>query len=59
MLVEQARLPEPIKDTYRVNTYPLHQAPAQAEVDAVLAWMDSKGLLTETVTYENLVLLMP
>ena len=58
-LVEQARLPEPIKDTYRVNVYPLHQAPAQAEVDAVLAWMGDKGILSETVTYENLVLLMP
>ncbi len=58
-LVEQARLPEPIKDSYRVNAYPMHQAPAQSEVDAVLSWMEDLDLLSESVTYENLVLLMP
>jgi NitT/TauT family transport system substrate-binding protein len=43
LLVEMARLPEPLKDTYRVNTYPQAAPPTPAMVDPVLAWMDRDG----------------
>ncbi len=60
LLVEQARLPEPIKDTYRINTYPTAQIPSAEQVDAVLGWMIAKGTLDEgALTYEDLVLVMP
>lgn len=59
VLVEQARLPEPIKDSYLVNTYPEHQVPTQAQIDSVLEWMTDKGYLTKTLTYEQLVLVTP
>jgi NitT/TauT family transport system substrate-binding protein len=59
VLVEQARLPEPLKDTYQVNTYPLSQLPGKPEVDAVLGWMRDKGYLTKDVTYEDLTLVTP
>ncbi len=58
-LVEQARLPEPLRDTYRVNTYPAAQVPTAEQVGAVLEWMTAKGLLTTTLTYEDLVLVTP
>jgi NitT/TauT family transport system substrate-binding protein len=54
LLVEKARLPKPLENTYRVNTYPTHRLPTQAEVDAVLNWMTAKGYLKKTVTYGQL-----
>jgi NitT/TauT family transport system substrate-binding protein len=56
LLVEQARLPEPLADTYEVNTYPQAAAPTPEMVDPVLAWMAEKGLLTADVTYGDLVM---
>jgi NitT/TauT family transport system substrate-binding protein len=58
-LVEQARLPEPIKDTYAISTYPTNDVPDAEQIDAVLAWMGGRGLLQKPVTFEDLVLLTP
>ncbi|MBE0418080.1 MAG: ABC transporter substrate-binding protein, partial [Coriobacteriia bacterium] len=59
LLVEQARLPEPIKDSYRINAYPAAQIPTAEQVEAVLAWMRDKGTLERALTYEDLVLVTP
>ena len=61
MLVEKAGLPEPLKDTYEVNTYPSAQAPTQEQVDSVLAWMKGKGYLKPEadVNYINLTIVLP
>lgn len=59
VLVEQARLPEPLVETYQVNTYPLSQLPSKADVDAVLTWMNGKGYLSKEVSYEDLTLITP
>jgi len=56
LLVEMARLPEPLKDTYEVNTYPQSAAPTAEMVDPVLAWMAEKGLLQAEITYDDLVI---
>jgi len=58
-LVEKARLPEPIKDTYVISTYPEHQTPSREQVEQVLSWMEEKDLLRDPVTYEDLVLVTP
>ena len=55
VLVEKARLPKPLATTYQVNTYPTAQVPKQADVDAVLSWMKTKGYLKGDVTYADLV----
>lgn len=55
MLVEKARLPEPLAATYAVNTYPTAAPPTQEQVDAVLEWMKAKGYLKADVTYADLV----
>jgi NitT/TauT family transport system substrate-binding protein len=55
VLVEKARLPEPLAETYEVNTYPTAQLPSQADVDAVLSWMREKGYLKGDVAYADLV----
>lgn len=58
-LVDNARLPEPLKDTYPVNVYPEHKVPTQEQVDSVLQWMKDKGYLSADLTYEQLVLVTP
>lgn len=59
LLVEQARLPEPIAETYEIQSYPIAQAPSAEQVDAVLDWMRNKDLITDAVTYESLVIVTP
>jgi len=59
LLVGEARLPEPVKDTYTVNVYPKARVPTTEQVDAVLAWMSEKGVLQNDIAYEDLVLLTP
>lgn len=59
LLVEKARLPEPLKDTYPVNMYPKAAAPTQAQVDPVLKWMTAKDLLKTDVSYADLVQALP
>ncbi|MDO9556164.1 MAG: MetQ/NlpA family ABC transporter substrate-binding protein [Coriobacteriia bacterium] len=58
-LVDKARLPEPLKDSYRVNIYPKAVVPTAEQVDAVLVWMRANELLTTDLTYEDLVQEMP
>lgn len=55
LLVEKARLPKDLAATYKVNTYPTAQLPKQEQVDDVLAWMKSAGLLAKDVTYADLM----
>jgi NitT/TauT family transport system substrate-binding protein len=59
LLVDKARLPEPVKDTYQVNTYPTAQLPTQEEIDAVLTWMTSEKLLTTSISYADLTWTAP
>ena len=54
LLVEKAKLPKSLETTYKVNTYPMHQLPSQADVEAVLSWMKAKGYLKADVTYQQL-----
>lgn len=55
LLVEKARLPQPLADNYKVNTYPIAQLPTPAEVATVLTWMKSEKLLKVGVTYPDLM----
>jgi NitT/TauT family transport system substrate-binding protein len=45
LLVEKARLPKPVASSYKINAYPLHKLPTEAEVNAVLSWMGQKKLV--------------
>jgi NitT/TauT family transport system substrate-binding protein len=54
LLVEKAKLPAPLANTYKVNTYPTHQLPAEEDVDSVLQWMKDKGYLKADVSYVDL-----
>lgn len=58
-LVDKARLPEPLKDSYAVNTYPKAAAPTAEQVEAVLEWMRANELFSSDLGYEDLVQEMP
>jgi NitT/TauT family transport system substrate-binding protein len=56
LLVDKARLPQPLAASYKVNTYPTAQLPAEGDVDPLLAWMQGAGLLKKApVTYTDLM----
>jgi len=55
LLVQKARLPEPIKDSYEVNQFPKPQLPKERDINRVLEWMRHKGLLENEISYEDLV----
>lgn len=54
-LVDKAKLPAPLANTYEVSTYPKAQAPAAEQVQDVLDWMKERGYLTAEVTPEDLL----
>jgi len=55
LFVEQAKVPEQIKDTIAMPPYPLARVPSEAEFDDVVNWMVAKGLLTKPVAYGEVV----
>jgi len=52
VLVQHANLPEEISDTYPISTYPTVQLPTADMVEPVLAWMEKKGYLTQSLSYD-------
>jgi NitT/TauT family transport system substrate-binding protein len=59
LLVDKARLPQPLAATYAVNTYPTAQLPTQDEVTSILTWMKAKSLLKTDITYADLTWTAP
>ncbi|MHB8842793.1 MAG: ABC transporter substrate-binding protein [Candidatus Aquicultor sp.] len=55
LLVEKAKLPKPIEDSYKINTYPEVQLPTKDEVGQVLDWMVKKNIVKPGLTYKDLV----
>jgi len=55
LLVEKANLPEPLKETYRIRTYPQTGTPPKAQFEAVVDWMVKKGYLDRALAFEDLV----
>lgn len=55
LLVEKARLPQPLAASYQVSEYPKAAPPAAADVQRVLDWMKEKGYLKADVTPQDLL----
>jgi len=55
LLVKEAKLPEPIAETYKVNTYPTVQLPSKDDVEKSLEWMVGKKIIKAGLIYEDLV----
>ncbi|MDI6871038.1 MAG: MetQ/NlpA family ABC transporter substrate-binding protein [Bacillota bacterium] len=53
LLVEKARIPEQIKDTYPMLRYPMPALPTKAEWQDVVEWMMAKKLIEGPYRYED------
>lgn len=55
LVFEKAKIPEPIKETYKSPTFSAPQAPSEEDVMNVVNWMVEKKLLEKPYTYEEVV----
>ena len=55
LVIDKARIPRPLEDTYRLPVYSPPQLPTREMVDRVMRWMTGKGLLSKPYTYEEIV----
>ena len=55
LFIEKARIPEPLKDTYKSPTFSEMQVPQEKDVVRVLEWMVKKGLLEKAYSYDEIV----
>lgn len=55
LLVDRAKVPDQIKDTYAIPSYPPARVPSEAEFNSVSQWLLAKGLLPGPVAYGQLV----
>ena len=55
LLVEKAKVPEALKNSFPVPPFPAGQVPTRPEVESVVDWMVNKGLLPQPLSYEQLV----
>lgn len=55
LLIEKAKIPAPIKDTYKSPTFSAPQPPTEQEVADVVNWMVDKKLLSSPYMYDELV----
>ncbi len=53
LLVEKAGLNETVADTYPISTYPTCELPTSDMINPVLTWMDEKGYLEYSVSYNE------
>lgn len=55
LFIEKARVPAPIKDTYRSPTFSPLQVPGSEDVAKVIDWMVNKKLLEKPYAYDEIV----
>lgn len=56
LLIEQGRVPESIQGSYQMPPFPEGEVPSQTEWQDVVDWLLEKGLIDQSVTYEDSVL---
>ncbi|MDA8233899.1 MAG: hypothetical protein M0Z31_03650 [Clostridia bacterium] len=55
LFIDKARVPAPIKDTYRSPVFSSPQVPSPDQVTQVINWMTNKKLLEKPFAYEEIV----
>lgn len=55
LLIEQGRVPDPLKDRYRMPPLPEGEMPTEAQFQDVVNWLKDKGVITRDVPYSDLV----
>ncbi len=52
LLAEKASLPDPVRDSYQVSSYPQAARPTSQMIDPILEWMRQKDYLTVDLHYD-------
>ncbi len=55
LLIEKARVPEPLQDRYDLPPFPEKELPSEAQVEDVVDWALEKGLISQPMGYEEVV----
>lgn len=55
VLIEQGRVPESIRDSYRMPPFPERGVPSEAQVADVAGWLAAKGLVSRELGYADMV----
>jgi len=55
LLVEIARAPEAVSEDIEMPTFPTLRLPTEAEVDSVVSWLLSEGIVSEPIPYNQVV----
>ncbi len=55
LLIDKGRVPEPVKDSFKMPAFPTASVPTEAEVNDATAWMVKKGLLPKAPSYSTIV----
>lgn len=55
LLADKARLPESVKETFHVPSFPQAQVPSQEDVRQAMDWMVEKKLVPRSLPYSDLV----
>ncbi len=55
IMVEHVRLPEPLKANYPVPRFPELFPPDKEAVQAIVTWLQKRGVITPALTYEQVV----
>lgn len=55
LIIEKARIPCSLQNSYKLSTFSPLQLPDQAMIDRVMSWMKSSGLIDRAYKYRELV----
>jgi NitT/TauT family transport system substrate-binding protein len=53
LMIEKGRVPESIQGTYQMPPFPEGEVPSQAEWQDVVDWLLEKGLVDQSISYED------
>ncbi len=55
LIIEKARIPKPLENSYTIPQYSPLVLPTPAMVERVMTWMQNKGLIDKAYSYEEIV----
>ena len=55
LMIQQGRVPDSIKGTYKMPPFPPQGIPSESETGDVIKWMRNKGLISQDMAYKDLV----
>jgi len=55
LLVEVARAPEAVSESFKVTAFPALRLPTESEVDSVVSWLLGENIINEPIPYSQVV----